>query len=103
MHANQPHQMMSVTKSFAGLFGLLAVADGKLGEDELVVQYVPELEASGSFGDATFGQVLDMVNSMDLSEDYADPTSGIVQYGKVLGWIEAPRRRSSRTISTTSW
>lgn len=91
MHANQPHQMMSVTKSFAGLFGLLAVADGKLGEDDLLVTYVPELEASGSFGDATFGHVLNMVNSMDLSEDYADPTSGIVQYGKVLGWIEASK------------
>jgi ABC-type Na+ transport system ATPase subunit NatA len=34
MHADQPHQMKSVTKSFAGLFGLLAVADGKVKEND---------------------------------------------------------------------
>ena len=90
MDANHPHQMMSVTKSFAGLFGLMAVANGKLSEDDPVVKYVPELEDSGAFGGATFGQVQDMTNSLDFSEDYADPASGIVQYGKVLGLIEAP-------------
>jgi hypothetical protein len=61
MTGDQPHQMMSVTKSFAGLLGLMAV-----------------------------GQVSDMVNSMDFSEDYADPSSGVVQYGKVLGLLESP-------------
>ncbi|GHB21646.1 6-aminohexanoate-dimer hydrolase [Pseudovibrio japonicus] len=89
MTADQEHQMMSVTKSFAGLFGLMAAAEGKLNEDDLVVKYVPELEQSGAFANATVGQVLDMTNSLDFSEDYADPTSGIVQYAKVLGFIEA--------------
>ena len=69
---------------------MLAVADGKANESDPVTKYVPELKASGAFGDATFGQVLDMVNTMGFSEDYADPASGIVQYGKVLGLIEAP-------------
>jgi hypothetical protein len=32
MHPAQPHQMMSVTKSFTGLFGLMAVEDGHVGK-----------------------------------------------------------------------
>lgn len=89
MSANQPHQMMSVTKSFAGLFGLMAVAAGRLSEDDLVTTLVPELASSTAFADATFGQVLDMVNSMEFSEDYADSRSGIVRYGQTLGWLPA--------------
>jgi len=88
MHPNQPHQMMSVTKSFGGLLGLMAVEDGKLREEDPVTKYVPELEEAGAFADATFGQVLDMTNSMEFTEDYADPMSGIRRYGAVLGWTD---------------
>ena len=90
MHADQPHQMMSVTKSFAGLFGLIAVSEGAISEDALVTDIVPELATGGAFDGATFGQVLDMTNSLDFSEDYADPESGITQYSKVLGLRAAP-------------
>jgi CubicO group peptidase (beta-lactamase class C family) len=87
MNPNQPHQMMSVTKSFGGLLGLMAVEEGKLKESDLVTKYVPELKVpEGAFNGATFGQVLDMTNSMDFTEDYADPRSGIRTYGAVLGW-----------------
>ncbi len=86
MNPNQPHQMMSVTKSFGGLLGLMAVEEGKLKEEDLVVTYVPELKKASAFADATFGQVLDMTNSIDFTEDYADPRSGIRTYGAVLGW-----------------
>ena len=88
MHPEQPHQMMSVTKSFGGLLGLMAVEEGKLSEDDKVSKYVPELSKTGAFADATFGQVLDMTNSMEFTEDYADPMSGIRRYGAVLGWTE---------------
>ncbi len=88
MHANQPHQMMSVTKSFGGLLGLMAVEDGKLKESDLVTKYVPELKKASAFAGATFGQVLDMTNSMEFTEDYADPKSGIRRYGAVLGWTD---------------
>ena len=88
MHADHPHQMMSVTKSFAGLFGLLAVEDGLADEDASVTDLVPELKSSGAFNKATFGDVLDMTNSMNFSEDYADPKSGIRHYGAVLGLME---------------
>jgi len=86
MSPNQPHQMMSVTKSFGGLLGLIAVEEGKLKESDLVTKYVPELKKASAFADATFGQVLDMTNSMDFTEAYADPMSGIRRYGAVLGW-----------------
>lgn len=90
MHANKPHQMMSVTKSFAGMFGLMAVANGYLSEDDPVTKYVPELETSGALSTATFGHAADMTAALDFSEDYADPNSGITQYSKVLGLLEAP-------------
>ena len=57
------------TKSFAGLFGLMAVSDGALSEDDPVAKYVPELKVSGGFGKATFRQVLDMTASVGFSED----------------------------------
>ncbi|MEA3301956.1 MAG: serine hydrolase [Pseudomonadota bacterium] len=90
MNADSAHQMMSVTKSFAGLFGLMAVSDGLLSEDDPVTKYVPELKASGGFGQATFRHVLDMTASVGFSEEYADPNSGITQYTKVLGFKAAP-------------
>ncbi len=36
MTPNTPHQMMSATKSFGGLLGLMAVANGKVKESDLV-------------------------------------------------------------------
>ena len=41
---------------------------------------------------------MDMVNSMDFSEDYADPASGIWDYGRALGWLD-PRRERGRPRS----
>lgn len=95
MHANQPHQMMSVTKSFCGLLGLMAVEEGTLKESDRVAKYVPELEKAGAFAGATLGQVLDMTNSMDFSEDYDDPRSGIFKYIAALGWREPPEGTES--------
>ena len=90
MHAAQPHQMMSCTKSFAGLFALMAEAEGLLDQAARVTDVVPELSVASAFADATVGQVMDMVNSMDFNEDYADPASSIWRYGAALGWIETP-------------
>jgi CubicO group peptidase (beta-lactamase class C family) len=98
MTPTQPHQMMSVTKSFAGLLALIAAADGLLGEGALVTDVVPELAASSAFAGATIGQVMDMVNSMDFSEDYADPASGIWRYGQALGWLEIPGAPAAETL-----
>lgn len=88
MTGNHPHQMMSVTKSFCGLLGLMAVEDGKIKEEDLVTDYIPELEDSSAFSEATFHQVLDMTNSMSFSEAYSDPKSGVRIYGAIIGWTE---------------
>ena len=90
MNAAQPHQMMSCTKSFAGLFALMAEADGLLDQGARVTDVVPELSVASAFADATIGQVLDMVNSMNFNEDYADPDSGIWSYVTALGWMDDP-------------
>ncbi len=90
MHAAQPHQMMSVTKSFTGLFALMAVHAGLLEETQQITDIIPELADASAFAGATVGQVMDMTNSIDFNEDYADPTSGIAQYGLALGLLEIP-------------
>ena len=90
MHGAHPHQMMSVTKSFTGLFALMAAADGTLDEAQQITDIIAELNGASAFAGATVGQVLDMVNSMDFSEDYADLSSGIAQYGMALGLLEIP-------------
>jgi CubicO group peptidase (beta-lactamase class C family) len=91
MHSMQPHQMMSVTKSFAGLFALMTIHDGNLDESAPITDIVPELKTASAFAEATVGQVLDMVNSMAFSEDYANlENSGIARYAQALGWLEAP-------------
>jgi len=87
MTPNTTHQMMSATKSFGGLLGLMAVEEGKLKESDPVSKYVPEFKTKdGAFASATFGQVLDMTNSMDFTEVYDDPKSGIMTYAAILGW-----------------
>jgi len=98
MHAAQPHQMMSVTKSFAGLFALMAQAEGLLDESVPVAAVLPELASASAFAEATIGEVLDMVNSFDFSEDYADPTADIWRYGQALGWVEIPGTPSAESL-----
>lgn len=90
MTADTPHQMMSVTKAFAGLMALLASSEGLLHEENLVTKWVPELSGSGAFDGATVGQVLNMTNSAAFTEDYHDPESDIQRYGRVLG-LFSPR------------
>ncbi|NME72343.1 serine hydrolase domain-containing protein [Flammeovirga aprica] len=85
MNAHQPHQMMSCTKSFAGLLALVAEAEGKLDEEEAVTTYIPELKSATAFKDAKVKHVLNMTNSMAFDETYSDPKSDIVHYGTVIG------------------
>ncbi|MDB9798136.1 serine hydrolase [Pseudomonadales bacterium] len=85
MTADTPHQLMSVTKSFAGLLALMAASEGLMDEEDLVTQWVPELKDSSAFSDARVGHLLNMTNSMAFTEDYHNPESDIQKYGRVLG------------------
>jgi CubicO group peptidase (beta-lactamase class C family) len=98
MTPTRPHQMMSCTKSFAGLFALMAAADGLLDEGQQITDIVAELTGASAFAGATVDQVLDMVNSMDFSEDYADLESGIARYALALGWLEIPGLTASESL-----
>lgn len=84
MTAATPHQMMSCTKSFIGLFALVAANDGVLAEDDLVTATLPEL-AGSAFATASLGQVLDMTNSVHFNEDYDDPAAHIHEYAGLIG------------------
>lgn len=81
----QPHQMMSCTKSFIGLFALAAVARGLVAEQDRVGDLIGELDNGGAFADATLGGVLDMTNSMAFNEDYDDPDAHIHDYAYLAG------------------
>ena len=84
MTAATPHQMMSCTKSFIGMFALVAANDGVLAEDDLVIAMLPEL-AGSAFATASLGQVLDMTNSVHFNEDYDDPAAHIHEYAGLIG------------------
>lgn len=73
------HGAMSMTKSLIGLLGEILVEEGKLDEDRLIREYIPELTDS-AFGDATVRQVLDMRTGLAYSEDYSDPNAEVWQH-----------------------
>jgi CubicO group peptidase (beta-lactamase class C family) len=85
MTAAQPHIMFSCTKSFIGLFALMAIEDGLVARETPLVSIIPELDNGGGFANATFGNVLDMTTSLQFSEYYEDPTAEIHDYVAVLG------------------
>ena len=84
MTADSPHIMFSCTKSFIGLFALMAIAEGLVAEDTPIVRILPELRGSG-FATASFGQVMDMTAAVRFNEDYADPEAEIHDYAAILG------------------
>ncbi len=85
MTPDTPHIMFSCTKSFVGLFALMAIEEGLVTRDTPIVDIIPELDNGSGFSDATFGQVLDMTASLKFSEDYDDPDAEFHDYVAVLG------------------
>jgi CubicO group peptidase (beta-lactamase class C family) len=83
------HVAQSATKSFFGTIGAMLVAEGKLDENALVSQYVPELKDS-AFGDATIRQLLDMRTGLKYSENYADPKAEIWDHVRAGGVLPRP-------------
>lgn len=85
MTPDTPHIMFSCTKSFIGLFALMAIEEGLVTRYTPIVDIIPELDNGSGFSDATFGQVLDMTASLKFSEYYADPDAEFHDYIAVLG------------------
>ncbi|WP_158970033.1 serine hydrolase domain-containing protein [Chachezhania sediminis] len=85
MTARTPHLMMSCTKSFAGLFALMLVDEGRADEGDRIADLLPDVALGSGFAEATLGQVLDMTNSLHFNEDYADTRSHIHDYARITG------------------
>lgn len=73
----------SVAKSYlSALFGVIH-AEGKVGLDDPVVKYVPEL-AGTAYDGATVRHILTMSSGVKFNEDYLDFWSDINRMGRVL-------------------
>jgi len=85
------HIMMSVTKSFTGLVAEMLIAQGKLDDKKLIVDYVPELKVpGGAYADATLRNLLNMEIGIDYTEVYDDPASTVFQFAYAAGFWPAP-------------
>lgn len=80
------HLLMSVSKSVTGSLAGQLVMDGRLDPDARVVQYIPELENSSGFAEATVRQVLDMTLSLVFNEDYDDPEAEVTAHEEAMAW-----------------
>ena len=89
LDANTLHGAKSVTKSLTGLLAEVLIAEGKLDENAIVGNLIPELKSS-AFGDAAVRQVMDMTTALDYSEDYANSKAEVWAYAQAGSPLPAP-------------
>ena len=85
---NEPHLLMSVTKSFAGSLTGIVASRGLLSPDDLVTDIIPEI-AGSAYDGATLRHVLDMTVGMDYDENYENPDSDVARLDVAAGWRPA--------------
>ena len=85
MTAQDPHILMSVSKSMLGLLSGILADKGLLDVDALLTHYVPEL-AGTAYAGATVRQALDMRVGVDFVEDYFVTSGPIIEYRKAANW-----------------
>ena len=83
------HVMFSMTKTVTGVLALLAVHDGAMGLDDLLVDHVSEL-ADSAYAPVTVRQALDMTDGIRFDEDYASSHSDINRYGIAMSFTPVP-------------
>ncbi len=81
---NQPHTIMSISKTALNLIVGRLVADGALDLERRVRDYLPGI--GSGYADATLQQVMDMDVVNDYSEDYANPESTCFAHETAQGW-----------------
>ena len=84
------HVAWSVTKSLIGTIGAMMVEEKTLDPNANVTKYIPELQASTGFRDATVRQVMDMTTGIQFSEEYADPNAEIWSQAIAGGVLPRP-------------
>ena len=82
---DHPHIVFSVSKSITATLAGVLVERGQLDPARPVVDYIPELAASG-YSDATLQQVLDMTVRIDFDEDYLATSGKYLEYRRATAW-----------------
>ena len=85
MTAQDPHILMSVSKSMLGLLAGILAGQRALELERPVSDYVESLKATGYHG-ATVRDLLDMRTGVAFEEDYAAASGPMVAYRKATGW-----------------
>ncbi len=97
MNATTPHIVFSVSKSICGALAGILTDRGLLDPDDLVIDYIPELEGS-VYGDCTIRHLLDMVVGIQFTEDYDDPDGEVIRYRYAMGWDPVPPGRETLDV-----
>jgi len=82
---DQPHLLMSVSKSVTSALAGILVQRGLLEVGRAVSDILPELAGTGYEG-ASVRHLLDMTVGTDYSEDYEDPASDVRGLDFAAGW-----------------
>jgi CubicO group peptidase (beta-lactamase class C family) len=85
MNAQDPHILMSVSKSMLGLLAGILADKGILEIDAPAQIHVPELAETGFVG-ATVRDLLDMRSGITFDEDYLATEGPIIEYRKSTNW-----------------
>jgi CubicO group peptidase (beta-lactamase class C family) len=85
MQPEDPHIVMSVTKSVTGTLAGVLVEEGRLEPDAPVARYLPEV-AGSAYAQATVRNLLDMTVGIDWGEDYYAAGGTMIRYREVSGW-----------------
>jgi CubicO group peptidase (beta-lactamase class C family) len=85
MTGDDPHILMSVSKSMLGLLAGILVSRNILELERPVVDVIPELKLT-AYGGATIRQLLDMRAGIAFDEDYLATSGPILEYRKATGW-----------------
>ncbi|MAD94312.1 MAG: serine hydrolase [Rhodobacteraceae bacterium] len=94
MTAQDPHILMSISKSILGLIAGTLVAKGELSEEDPITKYVPELKDTVYVG-ATVRDLLDMRAGVLFDEDYLATEGPIVDYRFAANWNPVPKGREA--------
>lgn len=81
---DQPHTIMSISKTVMNLIIGELVADGKIDLAASVSDYLPRI--GSGYASATIQQVLNMDLENDYTEDYADPYTSSYLQEAAIGW-----------------
>ena len=85
MRPQDPHILMSVSKSLTALLAGVLQADGCLDFGAQVAHYIPEV-AGSAYALVTVQQLLDMQVGVAFDEDYLAEDGQMIAYREATGW-----------------